>query len=72
MIGSHCQLIGTEFDGVVVGKRSYLGEMDRYAVRYRDDSGPQERWLQAGEISFEGRSAAADAIDKVVPLRAAS
>ena len=55
MIGARCRLVGTEFDGMVVGRRTYLGEMDRFAVRYCDNSGPQERWLTGTEISFDGR-----------------
>lgn len=57
MIGARCQIVGTEFDGLVVGRRTYLGEMDRFAVRYRDGAGLQERWFQSSEISFEGREA---------------
>ncbi|RWN73148.1 MAG: hypothetical protein EOS01_26745 [Mesorhizobium sp.] len=63
MIGSRVRLTGTDIDGLVVGKRSYLGEMDRYAVRYLDGAGaPQERWFQAGEVSFEGREAEGNVI----------
>ncbi|TIL91419.1 MAG: hypothetical protein E5Y73_17225 [Mesorhizobium sp.] len=64
MIGSRCFLVGTDIDGLVVGRRSYLGEMDRYAVRYLDGAGaPQERWFQAGEVSFEGREAKGNVVD---------
>jgi len=55
MIGSRCRLTGTELDGFIVGKKEYLGEMGRFAVRYLDAAGsPQERWFTAGEISFDG------------------
>lgn len=57
MIGSRCLIVGTGLEGLVVGRRTYIGEQDRYAVRYCDNSGPQERWLQAGQISFDGREA---------------
>jgi hypothetical protein len=56
-------IVGTELDGVVVGRRTYLGELDRFAVRYRDGSGPQERWFQSGEVSFEGREAEGNVIE---------
>jgi len=61
-------LVGTSIEGLVVGHRSYLGEMDRYAVRYCDNSGPQERWFQVGEISFDRE----DAVDNVVGFRRAA
>lgn len=55
MIGARCRIVGTDIDGLVVGRRTYLGEMDRFAVRYVDAGGPQERWFQVGEISFDGK-----------------
>lgn len=55
MLGARCIILLGEYDGNVVGKREYLGERTRYAVRYLDDAGPQERWFTAGEISFDGR-----------------
>jgi len=64
MIGSRCLIVGTELEGLVVGKTSYVGRVDEYAVRYCDNGGPQERWLQAGQISFDGR----EAEDNVVAL----
>jgi hypothetical protein len=63
LIGARCRIVGTELDGVVVGRRTYLGELDRFAVRYSDSSGPQERWFQAGEVSFEGREAEGNVIE---------
>jgi hypothetical protein len=59
MIGVRCRILLGDFAGDVVGKRSYLGEQDRYAVRYLDDSGPQERWFTAGEITFTRHEAKA-------------
>lgn len=68
MIGAWCHLVGTSLRGLVVGRRTYLGEMDRFAVRYLDAAGsPQERWLSAGEVSFDGREAEGN----VVALRRA-
>ncbi|TPJ86924.1 MULTISPECIES: hypothetical protein [unclassified Mesorhizobium] len=63
MIGGRCRILLGEYDGNVVGKRTYIGEADRYAVRYLDDSGPQERWFQAHEISFDGREAEGNVVD---------
>jgi hypothetical protein len=63
LIGARCRIAGTELDGVVVGVRTYLGELDRFAVRYRDGSGPQERWFQSGEVSFDGREAEGNVIE---------
>lgn len=56
MIGARCRIVGTTFDGMVVGVRTYLGDQTRYAVRYYA-AGPQEREFTAGEISFDGREA---------------
>lgn len=53
MIGAHCIIKDCGLKALVVGKRSYLGEIDRYAVRYIDNAGPQERWLQVNELSFD-------------------
>lgn len=55
MLGAPCRIVGTEFDGKVIGRQEYIGDQNRYAVRYCDFSGPQERWFTAGEISFDGR-----------------
>lgn len=56
MIGAWCLLVGTDLRGLVVGRRTYLGEMDKFAVRYRDAAGsPQERWFSESEVSFDGR-----------------
>ena len=64
MIGALCHLRGTELSGAVVGKRSYLGETDRYAVRYLDGSNsPQERWFTAAEISFDGPEVGSAVVD---------
>lgn len=65
MIGARCIILGTDIDGAIVGHRSYLGEVDRYAVRYCDNSGPQERWFQVGEISFDAREADVVALRRV-------
>ncbi|TPM59007.1 hypothetical protein FJ959_09040 [Mesorhizobium sp. B2-2-4] len=63
MIGSRCRILLGDYDGNVVGKRTYLGEADRYAVRYLDGGGPQERWFQAHEISFDGREAEGNVVE---------
>ncbi|TIN83057.1 hypothetical protein [Mesorhizobium sp.] len=63
MIGARCRILLGDYDGNVVGKRSYLGEADRFAVRYLDSSGPQERWFQAHEISFDGREAEGNVVE---------
>lgn len=52
MIGARCTIVGTDIVGLVVGKTTYVGDQDRYAVRYLA-GGPQERWLTAGEITFD-------------------
>jgi len=57
MLGARCRIVGTEFDGIVVGRTEYLGDQNRYAVQYADHSGPQERWFPARMISFDGREA---------------
>lgn len=55
MIGAWCRLVGTSLRGLVVGRRTYIGEMDRLSVRYLDASGsPQERWFAYNEVSFQG------------------
>ncbi|MBZ9659820.1 hypothetical protein LB523_12260 [Mesorhizobium sp. ESP-6-4] len=57
MIGSRCRIIMGDIDAIVVGKRTYLGDQDKYTVRYLDDGGPQEREFPASMLSFEGREA---------------
>ena len=54
MIGQRCKINGTEFAGLAVGLKRYLGCEDEYAVRYMDNSGPQERWFQVSQLSFSG------------------
>lgn len=55
MIGAVCRIKGTALDGIVVGRRTYVCDLTRYAVRYMDAAGnPQERWFTASEISFDG------------------
>lgn len=63
MIGSRCRILLGEIEGNVVGHRTYIGEQDRWAVRYIDESGPQERWFQSGELSFERRQAEGCVVD---------
>lgn len=53
MIGARCRILGYTGEGLVVGIMTYLGDQNRYAVRYYA-AGPQERWFTAGEISFDG------------------
>lgn len=47
-----CTLVGTDIPGLVVGKQSYVGDQDRYAVRFVASDVPFERWLTACEIEF--------------------
>lgn len=63
MIGARCRILLGDFDGNVVGRRSYLGEQDQFAVRYLDGAGPQERWFKAHEISFDGREAEGNVVE---------
>ncbi|MBZ9888089.1 hypothetical protein LB559_09070 [Mesorhizobium sp. BR1-1-3] len=53
-----------DVDGLVVGKLSYLGDQDKYIVRYLDDAGPQERLYPVSMLNFDGR----EALDNVVSL----
>lgn len=63
MIGARCRILLGDFDGNVVGREEYLGRQTRYAVRYLDNAGPQERWFTAGEISFDGREVEGNVVD---------
>ena len=66
MIGAQVRLVGTDLEGMIVGKSSYIDRMDRFTVRYMDGCGsPQEREFTAGEVSFDGR----EALDNVVDFR---
>ncbi|MBZ9973472.1 hypothetical protein LB521_27950 [Mesorhizobium sp. BR-1-1-8] len=46
-----------DVDGLVVGKLSYLGDQDKYIVRYLDEAGPQERMYPVSMLNFDGREA---------------
>jgi len=55
MIGERCTIAGTELAGLIVGLRQYVGDQDRYAVRYFDmQHNPQERWFRADQLRFGG------------------
>lgn len=63
MIGSRCNIHGVDLCGVIVGRLTYAGDADRFAVRYMDRNGnPQERWFTAGEITFNGGEAASNVV----------
>lgn len=58
-LGATCGIRGTELTGVVVGARRYVGDQDRYSVRYMAHGVPYEREFTAGELSFAGSNVVA-------------
>lgn len=63
MIGRTCKIIGTDLDGVCVGSRYYVGDQNRYSVRFLANGVPQEREFTAGEVSFAGHHAEGNVVD---------
>lgn len=63
MIGKTCKIIGTDLEGVCVGSRYYVGDQNRYSVRFLANGVPQEREFTAGEVSFSGRNTSAQVIE---------
>lgn len=73
MIGTRCKIRGTGLAGLIVGKRTYTGDADRYAVRYLDVAGnPHERWFTSGEISFDCSEAGAQVVSLAAGKRSAA
>lgn len=63
MIGKVCKIIGTDLDAVCVGTRQYIGDQDRYSVRFLVSGVPHEREFTAGEVSFASREAEGNVVD---------
>lgn len=67
MIGQSCRLLGTVLRGVCFGRREYVGDSPRWAIRYLDaDGNPQEREFPDNAVCFDGESV----ITNVVEMRA--
>ncbi|MER9911663.1 hypothetical protein NKJ71_13620 [Mesorhizobium sp. M0050] len=63
MIGKSCTIIGTSIEGIVAGRRQYVGDQDRYSVRFFVGGVPYEREFTSGEVSFAGRNANENIVD---------
>lgn len=58
MIGAMCKVRGTDIKALCVGKRQYVGDVDRFMVRFLHDGVPHEREFTRDELEFNAAQVA--------------